>query len=144
MKVQTTPFRELLSQQGLRVTPQRMAILEAVHKIGNHPTADQITDFVRKAHPNIASGTVYHVLDTLVQHQLVKRVTTDRDVMRYDGIMESHHHLYCQECNDIQDYVDEELNALLQEYFKSKKIEGFEIKEFVLEIKGTFNKCKNL
>ncbi len=129
--------------KGLRVTPQRLAIMEAIHTIGNHPTADQIMDFVRKEHPNIASGTIYHVLDTLVQNELVKKVTTDRDVMRYDGVLESHHHLYCQACDDIRDYVDEDLDALLQQYFSAKSIEGFEIKEFVLEIKGTFNKCKN-
>jgi len=140
MNINKASFSELLSKKGLRVTPQRLAILEAVHKIGSHPTADQITDFVRKEHPNIASGTVYHVLDTLVTHHLVKRVKTDRDIMRYDGILESHHHLYCLESDNIEDYKDEELDILLRRYFESKKIDGFEIKELILEIKGTFNK----
>jgi len=71
---------------------------------------------------------------------LVKRVKTDRDIMRYDGILESHHHLYCLESDNIEDYKDEELDILLRRYFESKKIDGFEIKELILEIKGTFNK----
>lgn len=81
------------------------------------------------------------VLDTLIENNLVKRVNTDRDVMRYDGIMEKHHHLYCIECDIIEDYVDEELDLLLKEYFKKKEIKGFQIKDIILQLNGTFNKC---
>lgn len=141
MEEQIVHIRRLLTEKGLRITPQRVVILEAVYTLGNHPTADQIIAHIRKKHPNIASGTVYNVLDTLEQNQLIKKVTTDKDVMRYDGVMESHHHLYCTECDVIEDYVDEELNSLLQEYFKSRQIEGFHIRDFVLQIRGTFDKC---
>jgi Fur family peroxide stress response transcriptional regulator len=60
--------------------------------------------------------------------------------MRYDGIMESHHHLYCKNCDVIDDYMDEELDSLLRNYFKNKKIEGFQVNEFMLQIKGKFDK----
>jgi len=130
-----------LTEKGLRITPQRLAIMEAVYALDNHPTADQIIAFIRKTHPNIASGTVYNVLETLEQNQLIKKVTTDSGVMRYDGVLESHHHLYCTECDVIEDYVDEELNSLLNTYFESKQIKGFHIHEFVLQIRGTFDKC---
>ncbi len=130
-----------LREKGLKITPQRIAILEAIYVLNNHPTAENIIDFIRKNHPNIAIGTVYKVLDTLVKKKLVKKVTTERDVMRYDGVMEHHHHLYCVECDLIEDYVDEELNVLLNKYFKDKKLKGFQIKDFVLQINGTFDKC---
>ncbi|TKG89841.1 transcriptional repressor [Puteibacter caeruleilacunae] len=134
-------IRNKLSEKGLKVTPQRIAILDAIYRIGSHPTADIIIEYIRRSNPNIASGTVYKVLDTLIENKLVKRVTTDRDVMRYDGNMEKHHHLYCVECDVIEDYVDDELDELLKNYFENKNIKGFHIKEFVLQIKGTFNKC---
>ena len=130
-----------IKEKGLKVTPQRIAILEAIYKLDNHPTAENIIDFIHKNHPSIATGTVYKVLDTLIENNLVKRVRTERDVMRYDGVLEHHHHLYCIECDLIEDYVDEELNDILKNYFKNKKIEGFEMKDFVLQINGTFNKC---
>ena len=141
MKLSIEEIRKKLSDKGLKVTPQRLAILDAIYKVGGHPTADNIIEHIRKSNPNIASGTVYKVLDTLIENNLVKRVTTDRDVMRYDGIMEKHHHLYCIECDIIEDYIDEELNTLLKNYFKKKEIEGFHIKDFMLQIKGTFDKC---
>jgi Fur family peroxide stress response transcriptional regulator len=139
--METELIKQKLSEKGMKITPQRMAVLEAIYQLKNHPTADNIIEFIRKTHPNVAVGTVYKVLETLVENGLVKRVTTDRDFMRYDGILDKHHHLYCLNCDLIEDYHDPDLDELLKKYFESKNIPGFKIEEFVLQIKGTFNKC---
>jgi Fur family peroxide stress response transcriptional regulator len=141
MELSIEEIRNKLSEKGLKITPQRLAILNAIYKIGGHPTADNIIVQIRQTNPNIASGTVYKVLDTLIENNLVKRVNTDRDVMRYDGIMEKHHHLFCNDCDIIEDYVDEELDELLKKYFRNKKIKGFEITDCVLQIRGKFDNC---
>lgn len=134
-------IRNKLSEKGLKITPQRLAILDAIYKLGDHPTADNIIEYIRQSNPNIASGTVYKVLDILIEKKLLKKVTTDKDVMRYDGIMENHHHLYCSECDVIEDYKDEKLDELLIEYFKKKKFTGFKLEDIVVQIRGTFDKC---
>jgi len=141
MKSSVEDIRNKLSDKGLKVTPQRLTILDAVNKLGGHPTADNIIEYIRKDNPNIASGTVYKVLCTLIENKLIKKVTTDEGVMRYDGVMENHHHLYDSECGLIEDYIDEELDVLIKEHFKKKVIDGFHLKECVLQIKGTFDKC---
>jgi len=133
-------IRNKLSGKGLKVTPQRIAILDAIYKLGNHPSADNIIQYIRQNNPNIASGTVYKVLETLIEKRLVKKVFTDKDVIRYDGFTGSHHHLYCVENDVIEDYQDEELDRLLREYFKNREIKGFQIDEIVLQIKGSFDK----
>ncbi len=58
--------------------------------------------------------------------------------MRYDGIMENHHHLYCSESEQIEDFLDEELDQVLVEYFKNKGIKDFKIEEIKLQINGKF------
>lgn len=131
-------INEKLKAAGLKVTPQRQAILEAVYHLSNHPTADQIIEFIRNAHPNIATGTVYNVLDVLVENGLIKRVKTDKDAMRYDGIIEKHHHLYCAETDRIEDYRDTELDQLLKGYFEKKGISNFDIEDIILQVKGNF------
>lgn len=131
-------IKEKLKGVGLKVTPQRLTILQAVYELGNHPTADQISDYIRKAHPAIAVGTIYNILDTLVDKGLVVRVKTAKDAMRYDGILQVHHHLYCAECDMIEDYFDEELDQLLKEYFKKKNLAHFEIRDIILQINGDF------
>lgn len=132
-------IRSVLTAKGLRVTPQRVAILEAVIRLRNHPTAEKIIDFIREYHPNIATGTVYKVLETLVDNGLLNKVKTDRDIMRYDAIIEDHHHLYSAGSDQIEDYFDEELNHLLAEYFRQHQIPGFQISDIRLQIIGKFD-----
>lgn len=139
-KMTKEDIRNKLTERGLKVTPQRMAILEAIHNLQNHPTAENIIDYIKKMYPNIASGTVYKVLGVLVDNRIIKKVKTEKDIMRYDGIMESHHHFYCKESDLIKDFVDEELDELLQKYFENKNLSGFKIDDIVLQIIGTFNK----
>jgi len=141
METSIRDIKNRLVEKGLKVTPQRMIILEAIYTLNNHPTAENIIEYIRQEHPNIATGTVYKVLETLIENGLIKKVTTDKDVMRYDGVMENHHHLYCTECDVIEDYYDKELDELLSKYFENKKLPGFEIQEFILQIKGKFDNC---
>jgi len=128
--------RDKLIHSGLKVTPQRIAIFEAVAILNNHPTVDQIIDYIRKNHPNVAIATVYKVLDALVQHKLITRVNTERDITRYDAILEPHHHIYYSDSNKIEDYVDNELSDLLKTYFKKKSIPGITIESIKLQIIG--------
>lgn len=141
MDVSTDNIRKILADKGLKVTPQRMSILEAIYTLNNHPTADNIIEYIREVHPNIATGTVYKVLDVLVDNRIIKKVTTDRDVMRYDGIMEKHHHIYCTECDLIEDYKDAELDNILKKYFKQKSFPGLKIEDIIIQIRGTLDKC---
>lgn len=141
MKLGNEEIQSRLKERGLKVTPQRMAILEGIYALNNHPTADNIIEYIRKTHPNIASGTVYKVLDVLVDNTLIKKVKTEKDIMRYDGILEQHHHLYCSECDLIEDYVDPELDQLLMNYLSKKNFPGFQIDSIALQIKGRFDKC---
>lgn len=135
-------IREKISEKGLKVTPQRVAVLEAIYELNNHPTAENIAEHIKESQPNIAIGTIYKVLDALVKNKIIKKVTTEADKMRYDGTTERHHHLHCGESDLIEDYVDDELNQILTEYFNKKDIKGFHIKDFAVQINGTFDKSK--
>ena len=132
-------FREQLKEKGLKVTPQRVAIYEAIVKSKNHPTAENVIEYIKANHPNISVGTVYKVLDSLVENSLLKKVKTEKDIMRYDAVLSNHHHLYCSETDRIEDYDDEKLNKLINEYFKKNKIKNFKVQDIKLQITGQFN-----
>ena len=138
--VEHIDLKHSLKEKGLKVTPQRLAVYEAIAALHNHPTAEQIIAVVTKKHPSISVGTVYKVLDALVENKLVKKVKTERDVMRYDAILDSHHHLYCTETDRIEDYHDETLDRIIVDYFKRKKIRNFNVQEIKLQITGTFKR----
>ena len=132
-------IREKLQEKGLKVTPQRVAIYEAVVDLENHPTAENVIEYIKENHPNISVGTVYKVLDSLVEKELLKKVKTEKDIMRYDAVLSNHHHLYCAETDKIEDYEDEKLNELINEHFKKNKIKNFKVQDIKLQITGKFN-----
>ena len=132
-------FREQLKEKGLKVTPQRVAIYEAIVKSKNHPTAENVIEYIKANHPNISVGTVYKVLDSLVENSLLKKVKTEKDIMRYDAVLSNHHHLYCSQTDRIEDYDDVKLNKLINEYFKKNKIKNFKVQDIKLQITGQFN-----
>jgi Fur family transcriptional regulator, peroxide stress response regulator len=129
-------LRNRLMEKGLKVTPQRLAILGAVTALNTHPTADEIMAAIKTTNPNISLATVYKVLDAFVEKGLIKTVKTDRDIKRYDAVMESHHHLYHTNSSRIEDYTDNELNEMLRKYFDKKGIPNFKIEDIKLQIIG--------
>ena len=131
-----------LIEKGLKVTPQRIAILEAITKLNNHPTAESIIDYIRKNNPNIAVATVYKVLDALVETSLIRKVKTEKDKMRYDAVMENHHHIYCSDSDRIEDFNDDKLNEMLKQYFEKNRIPDFKIEDIRLQVIGKFLKSK--
>ena len=133
---------EKLKEKGLKITPQRIAIYKAVVDLKNHPTADNIIEYIKQNHPSISVGTVYKVLNILVENKLLRKVKSERDIMRYDAIMDHHHHLYCIDSDRIEDYEDDSLDKLVEDYFRKKRIKNFEIEEIKLQITGKFKKNK--
>lgn len=131
-------LRVSLNKKGLKVTPQRIAVLEAVLTL-NHPSTDRILEYVHLNFPGVARGTAYNILESFVEKGLICKVKTDNGVMRYDAVLEKHHHLYCVECDVVEDYYDEELGTLLENYFANKKIANFLIDDIKLQIVGKFH-----
>lgn len=131
-------MKQKLIENGLKITPQRIAVLEAMDNLKNHPSTEGIIEYIRKNHPSIATGTVYKTLELFVEKGIISRVKTEKDVMRYDTVTDKHHHLYCMESNRIEDYHDKELNRLLENYFKNKKIPNFNINEIKIQLSGKF------
>jgi len=73
MKNNPKNIRKIISDHNLRVTPQRIAVLDALRNLKSHPTADQIIQFIRREYPNLAVGTVYNALETFSEKGIIKK-----------------------------------------------------------------------
>ncbi len=131
-----------LNKAGLKITPQRVAVLQMLWEFHTHPTAEEMYAGVSKTIPGLSPTTIYNTLDTFVKKGLIKRVKTDADVMRYDAVTEHHHHLYCVVSDRMEDYFDPELDQMLTEYFNRKKINGFNVSDIRLQLMGDFEDNK--
>jgi Fur family peroxide stress response transcriptional regulator len=130
---------KILSEKELKITPQRIAVLNALNEL-YHPTAEKVIDYIKVNYPNIAIGTVYKILETYVEKGIIQKVKTEKDIMCYDAVLDKHHHLYSSNSEHMQDYFDEELDKVLLEYFEKKKIPGFRVEDIKLQIIGKFTK----
>lgn len=129
---------DILKQKGLKVTPQRLAVLEAIQKLNNHPSAENIIDNIKVTYPNISVATVYKVLETFVDQDILKKIKTENEINRYEFSIARHHHLFCDKTHEIKDFHNQELDHLIQSYFEKNQISNFEIKDFQLNINGIF------
>ena len=133
-------LRARLRDKGLKATPRRVLILEAITELNNHPAADEIVRYIRNRSINIATATVYKALDIMVAKNVINKVETEKNRIRYDAITEPHHHLISTETGLITDYQNDEIHNILREYFEKNKIDEFEIEEIKLQITGKFKK----
>jgi Fur family peroxide stress response transcriptional regulator len=129
---------KILADNNLKITPQRTAVLEVIMELTNHPSAENIVDYIRLNFPHVPIGTVYKILDIFVKKSIIQRVKTGNNIIRYDAVKKPHHHLYCDDSDQIEDYYDDELNKILSDYFRKKRIHNFTIEDFKVQIVGKF------
>jgi Fur family transcriptional regulator, peroxide stress response regulator len=96
-------FVQRCHARGLAVTPQRLAVIQALLTSRTHPSAEQICATVRKQLSYISLATVHRILEQLCETGEARKVTLLHDSARYDGHAEPHHHVVCVRCKQIRD-----------------------------------------
>lgn len=108
----SAPIAHLLRERGLRVTPQRRAILSAfAHGDAGHLTADDVLRRARVDLPELSRATVYSALGELVAAGLLSTVDGPGP-QRYDSNLEPHQHFRCSSCGALLDVQLAGLEAL--------------------------------
>ena len=130
-------LRDRLARAGLRATRQRLLILECLLTLPGHPTAEQVHRQVTEREASISLGTVYKTLDSFVAAGLTRRVASaEGSSRRYDADCTEHHHLFCTDTQEIIDYCDPQLDALIREFFEARGLQNFQPHSFSLHVRG--------
>ena len=123
---------------GLKLTPQRFAVLDHLVRNQTHPTADQITARLNNRFPRASRATIYNTLHALCEAGLVRELYVDGAVARYDAIIEPHHHFVCRVCGKLEDVQPTAVGAL-----PSCNLEaGYSIESYQLVMRGVCALCK--
>jgi len=88
---------------GLKLTPQRMAIVRELAFDPTHPTAQELFERLRRTLPTMSFATVYNTLDTLASAGLCAALSLSPGPARFDANMEPHHHAVCDRCGLVRD-----------------------------------------
>lgn len=130
---------EVLKSTGVRVTPQRYAILEYLLTSLGHPTADEIYRALEDKFPNMSVATVYNNLRVFKEAGMVRELTYGDASSRFDANMTEHYHIICRECGKI---VDFEYPPLLQVEKEAEEKTGFRVETHRMELYGVCNSCQ--
>jgi Fe2+ or Zn2+ uptake regulation protein len=128
-----------MSAPALRLTPQRRAVLDVVAESGDHPTAAQILERVRRRVEGVGSATVYRTLALLVETgQVAELRLVEGQALRYDHTVHRHDHLVCTGCGTVEDtHVQLDAGALAE---LTKKT-SFTVAGYDVQLHGRCARC---
>ena len=123
---------------GLKLTPQRMAVYQALIESSEHPSAGCVFQAVRQVLPNISLDTVNRTLLTLNEIGAAFTVEGSGDAKRFDGHLEDHQHFKCLKCKKIVDIFDENFGDIQTPIV----LDDFTILRKTVYFEGICNSCK--
>lgn len=108
----TERFIARCRENGLKITPQRLAIYKELFNSKEHPSADMVYRKIVAEHPTISFDTVNRTLHTFADIGVIDSVESHSGVRRYDSDVLPHHHLHCVKCGTIFDFCDPRLDVI--------------------------------
>jgi len=139
-EIQLKDALDTLKSTGVRITPQRLAILEYMISSMSHPTADDIYRALEPNFPNMSVATVYNNLRVFREAGLVKELPFGDSSSRFDFVTNDHYHIICQDCGTI---VDFHYPALDEVEHVASHVTGFQVNSHRMEIYGKCPSCAN-
>ncbi len=128
----TEEITQILKNVGLKATQQRITVYKALDKMG-HTSAEAVTTLVREKDPKITVASVYRILDSFANENIISRLSTPSGKMHYDITPTVHHHVYHKD-GTITDLEDQKLAEIIENYFAEKNINGQKISEVRLQV----------
>ena len=117
-------------------TKQRQLILDTLHTMNCHPTADTLFLEIRKELPTISLATVYRNLNTMAAGGTIRKISMPDAPDRFDWNCTVHDHMICDHCGQIWDFtLPHTLNAAIEQQV------GVPITTYQLIAHGTCKTC---
>lgn len=129
-----------LKKKGMKLTPQRRLILDAIHGANAHLTAEEIISCVQARMPEVHRSTVYRTLELLKRTGCVFQSELGGRVIYHHADEGHHHHLVCSECGRVVE-CEEHLFEPVERSLVEKH--GFSAAFRHLVVSGLCRDCSN-
>ena len=130
--------KDLLREKGLKVTSQRLMVLNILSAHGDeHLTVEEIYDLAKEESPEIGLATIYRTVQVLLELHVIEKVTFDDGFARYElngeetGSGHRHHHAICTQCGKVYSLETDLLDTLEKQVFESL---GFEVTDHEVKL----------
>ena len=134
-------FRDILRREGLKYTPQRVAVLKEVLKDQGHRECEDFYMALRQQGNHVSRATVYRTMDILVKNGYARKMDIGDGRARYERKIGSphHDHLVCSLCGVIVEFVDHNVEDL---QIKIAKRYHFKLQRHIHQLFGICRKCR--
>ena len=125
MSAHTTDFAQALRDAGLRVTPQRLALLAILMDSADHPNADELLARARALDDSVSLATVYRTLSALEEAGLIRKLTLESEPSRYEITpVAEHDHVVDIDTGEVIEIANDDIARLRRETLEQL---GYEI-----------------
>ena len=133
-------FKQRCRENGLKITPQRVAVYKALISTDTHPTAEEVYRMVTRDIHNISLDTVNRTLLTLAEIGAAFQVEGTGQPRRFDGGLEDHQHFRCIKCGKVIDFHYEPFdNIEIPQHLQGQ----FEIMRKTVYLEGICDPCQH-
>lgn len=132
-------YELLLKEHQLKVTPQRVGILNIIAHTG-HISVEDLFESVRKTFSNISLSTLYKNINAMMEVSLLKEVKIPHAKSKFEIIKSEHSHVLCENCGKLEDIVLE-LQNVVQKAIDSS---GYKLSENSFILSGICPQCLKL
>ncbi len=130
-----------LKRAGLKMTPQRIAIVRQFAGDESHPTAQDLFERLQPAFPTMSFATVYNTLDALAAAGLSGMLRLG-NAARFDPNTEAHHHAVCDGCGNVRDIAAASLSPTSATVRKLRRAApGFRVRAIERVYRGLCSAC---
>ena len=137
LEMERDQLRETLHRRGMRMTPQRQLVLDALLEL-EHATPEQVHQRVQVSTPTVNITTIYRTLELLESLGLVRHTHLGHGAPNYSVHEHRHVHLVCHRCGDVIEAPCEEM-AELRGTLRARY--GFALDVSHLALSGTCRNC---
>ena len=129
-------FKAILKKHALKATPQRLAVHEAMMTLG-HASADMVTEEIKeKSTAKVTVASVYNILTHMATLGIYHYRLSSNNKMYFDVNTFKHIHFYDQANHAFRDVIDDELIMLIESHLSRKKVKGYKIEGFDIQLIG--------
>lgn len=132
-------YQKRLTDAGVKLSIQRLAIYAYIFENKNHPDIETIYLSLHPRFPTLSKTTVYNTMKLFEEKELVQFIKIEDDKLRFDCEMKNHIHFKCLNCNSIFDVFYKETED--HSKYNSMLPKGFVASSVQTYIWGTCNNC---
>ena len=131
---------EILRRLRLKVTPQRLEVMQCLGKEQAYLSAEEVWNRIRPTLGSIGLPTVYRILDELAGAHIITRIFRS-DRKQYYFLcpnQEHHHHFVCDSCRRVEDMDLCGLDGMTNEIVQRS---GGRVLSHILQVNGLCAEC---